>query len=191
VHGFCIPFTASGIGGVADHNEQPITPSVTKFEPWNLSKEGETMKINENPEILGDYTAKGNAAPRPTGSEFSAVLEETLGNTSGANTVEQQGSKIEGLSKAQFDFFSNKEDTAIDQVENYLNLLDAYQEKLGNPDVTLKEISPLLDQIKEEQGRLSAALDSLPEGDGLKDILNETLIISSLETIKFNRGDYN
>ncbi len=149
------------------------------------------MKINENPEILGDYTAKTNAATKPTGSEFSAVLEETLGNVSGTNTVEQQNAKIEGLSKAQFDFFSNKEDTAIDQVENYLNLLNAYQEKLGNPDVSLKEISPLLDQMKEEQGRLSAALDSLPEGDGLKDILNETLIISSLETIKFNRGDYN
>ena len=150
------------------------------------------MKIDANQEILGkDYTAKVNSEPGPTGSEFSAVLEETLGNTVNTDMVEQQSSKIEGISKAQFDMFSDTGNTAVNQVENYLNLLNEYQEKLGNPDVTLKEISPLLDQINEEQEQLSSTLDSLPEGDGLKEIVNETLIISSLETIKFNRGDYN
>ena len=150
------------------------------------------MKVNANPEILGgNYTARNNSEPKTTGSEFSTILEESLGNGSNTKAIEEQGSRIEGISKPQFDLLSKVESPTIDQVENYLNILSEYQEKLGNPDVSLKELSPLLDQMNEEKGKLSSALDSLPNEDGLKEIANETLIISSLETIKFNRGDYN
>jgi hypothetical protein len=33
-------------------------------------------------------------------------------------------------------------------------------------------------------------LDALPEGDGLRDLLNRMLVTATVETIKFNRGDY-
>lgn len=150
------------------------------------------MKVNANPEILGgDYTVRNKHESNASGSQFSAILEESLENVANTNAAELQGSKIEGISKAQFDLFSKVENPTIGQVENYLNMLTEYQEKLGNPDVSLREISPLLDQMNAENERLASALDSLPNEDGLKGILNETLIISSLETIKFNRGDYN
>jgi len=150
------------------------------------------MKVNANPEIVrGDYAVRNNADPKNTGSEFSTILEESLKNGSNENTAVSQGSKIEGISKTQFDILSKAENPAIGQVENYLNILDEYQEKLGNPDVPLKELSPLLDQMNAENGQLSSALDSLSDEDELKGIVNETLILSSLETIKFNRGDYN
>ena len=41
-----------------------------------------------------------------------------------------------------------------------------------------------------EKEGLTSALNSLPDGDGLKDVLNEVMITSSLEAAKFNRGDY-
>lgn len=150
------------------------------------------MEVNANPEILGgNYAAGNNSEPKATGSEFNTILEQSLGNVSSTKAIEEQGSRIEGISKSQFDLLPKVETPTIDQVENYLNVLNEYQEKLGNPDVSLKELSPLLDQMNKEKGQLSSALDSLPNEDGLKEILNETLIISSLETIKFNRGDYN
>jgi hypothetical protein len=33
-------------------------------------------------------------------------------------------------------------------------------------------------------------LGSLPEGDGLKDILNQALVTAEVEIIRFRRGDY-
>ncbi len=150
------------------------------------------MKVNANPEILRDnYTARNNADPKTTGSEFSTILEESLKSVSNENATVSKGSKIEGISKTQFDILSKVENPAIGQVENYLNILNEYQKKLGNLDVPLKELSPLLDQMNAEKGELSSALDSLSDEDGLKGIVNETLVVSSLETIKFNRGDYN
>ena len=150
------------------------------------------MKVDANPEIFGgDFTVKNNSEPKATGSEFNAILEERLGCASNTKINGEQDSRIEGISKSQFDLFTQVGSSTIDKVENYLNILNEYQEKLGSPDASLKEISPLLDQMNAESGKLSSALDSLPEKDGLKEILKETLIISSLETVKFNRGDYN
>jgi hypothetical protein len=155
-------------------------------------KEEKKMKVNANPEIVrGDYDVRNNTDPKTTGSEFSTILEESLKSVSNEKATVSQGSIIEGISKTQFDFLFETKNPAISQVENYLNILDDYQEKLGNLDVPLKELSPLLDQMNAENGQLSSALDSLSDEDELKGIVNETLILSSLETIKFNRGDYN
>jgi len=47
-----------------------------------------------------------------------------------------------------------------------------------------------MNTIAKEKDQLSRVLDSMPNEDRLKDILNQTLITASLEVIKFNRGDY-
>jgi hypothetical protein len=45
-------------------------------------------------------------------------------------------------------------------------------------------------RIIKEKDQLSSLLNSMPNEDGLKDIVNHTLITASLEVIKYNRGDY-
>ncbi|MCK5418368.1 MAG: hypothetical protein KAI93_07680, partial [Desulfobacterales bacterium] len=74
--------------------------------------------------------------------------------------------------------------------ENLLNLLENYRQQLENPNVTLRTLEPVMNTIAKEKDQLSAVLDSMPNEDRLKDILNQTLITASLEVIKFNRGDY-
>jgi len=44
--------------------------------------------------------------------------------------------------------------------------------------------------MESEKETLTPVLNSLPPGDGLKDILNDALVNSEVEVIKFNRGDY-
>ncbi|MGD9052517.1 MAG: hypothetical protein PVG17_11750, partial [Desulfobacterales bacterium] len=62
--------------------------------------------------------------------------------------------------------------------------------QLADPQVTLRQIEPLLNTIAKEKEQLSAVLNTMPDEDGLKDIVHRTLITTSLEVIKFNRGDY-
>jgi hypothetical protein len=69
-------------------------------------------------------------------------------------------------------------------------LLDDYRKQLADPAITLRSIEPLMNSIIKEKDQLSSLLDSIPNDDGLKDIVNRTLITASLEVIKFNRGDY-
>ena len=78
----------------------------------------------------------------------------------------------------------------VERVHNLLNLLDSYRKQLSDPHVTLRKLEPLMNTIAKEKDQLSALMESMPEEDGLKHILNQTLITASLEVIKFNRGDY-
>jgi len=44
--------------------------------------------------------------------------------------------------------------------------------------------------MEKKTAELIPTLESLPDGDKLKDILNQALVTSTVEIIKFNRGDY-
>jgi hypothetical protein len=55
---------------------------------------------------------------------------------------------------------------------------------------SLKETATTVSQMEQQTKELLPVLESLPEGDGIKDLLNRLLVTSTVETIKFNRGDY-
>jgi len=76
------------------------------------------------------------------------------------------------------------------RVERYLDLLDDYRRQLADPRVSLKGLDATVNEMEAGKDALAPALGSLPEGDGIKDILNRTLVTASLEIIKFRRGDY-
>jgi hypothetical protein len=54
----------------------------------------------------------------------------------------------------------------------------------------LKDIHPTISAIENENQHLKPMLNSMIDGDELKQILNQTLITTSVEVIKFNKGDY-
>jgi hypothetical protein len=80
--------------------------------------------------------------------------------------------------------------STIKRLENVLDMLDDYRRKLADPNVTLKDIQPLISTLENENKELKPELNALAQGDKLKQILNQTLITTSLEVIKFNKGDY-
>ncbi|MBW2647151.1 MAG: hypothetical protein JRE23_13445, partial [Deltaproteobacteria bacterium] len=50
--------------------------------------------------------------------------------------------------------------------------------------------SPLVSGMESEAAKIMPLLDSLPDGDRLKDLLNRAVVTATVEAIKFNRGDY-
>ena len=78
----------------------------------------------------------------------------------------------------------------VGRVERYLDLLDDYRQQLADPRVSLKGLDAVVREMEAGKDALAPALGSLPEGEGIKDILNRTLVTASLEIIKFRRGDY-
>ena len=78
----------------------------------------------------------------------------------------------------------------IDQIENMLDLLDEYRHQLADPNSTLRDIHPLVESLEAANKQLAPLLDSIAEGDQLKQILNETLVTTSTEVFKYNKGEY-
>jgi len=78
----------------------------------------------------------------------------------------------------------------LPRMDRFLTLLENYQKQMEDPRTSLKETSSIVTQMEQQTQELLPILESLSEGDGIKDLLNRILVTSTVETIKFNRGDY-
>ena len=75
-------------------------------------------------------------------------------------------------------------------MEDLLGLLDDFRQNLSDPRINLRQIDPIIQEMDKLKETLEPVLDSLPDDEKLKDIVNQTLVTASLEITKFYRGDY-
>jgi len=151
------------------------------------------MKIDPTQELLkAQYTDKTSAAQKPGKDEFSAMLKEAIESDSSNAVQDKKGPQMIS-SVAQLEFntrFTVQNNPIVERTEQFLDLLEQYQTKLMDPQASLRDIHPLIERMEKEKDVLAPLMDSLPQGDELKDILNNALVSATVETIKFNRGDY-
>ena len=151
------------------------------------------MKIDPTQEILKNAYADKIAKPdKPADSKFGTILKDAInGEPLKASAENMKPKMINSIPNIRVNPLLAVQDSPIvERTENFLDILEKYEKKLLDPQATLRDIHPLIERMKTEQEALTPALSSLPPGDGLKDILNDALVASSLEVIKFNRGDY-
>ena len=79
---------------------------------------------------------------------------------------------------------------AMKCVETALDLLEKYQQQLADPQISLKEMMPLVSALERQVQNLTWSGDqqSLPED--LSRIASEVAVTAQVEVNKFNRGDY-
>ena len=150
------------------------------------------MKIDGNDEILkSGYNAKTPINEQTTDADFKNILKESVEKSTENPPEIQPTTLLDHISAIRFNPLSTQDkNITVERVENLLNLLEKYRQQLKDPKVTLRTLEPIINAIGEEKNQLSVKLDAISNEDGLKDILNQTLITASLEVIKFNRGDY-
>lgn len=72
-----------------------------------------------------------------------------------------------------------------------LDLLEEYSQALNNPRMTLKGIEPIVNRIEQElKGLDTQSGNNVAQNDELASIINEIAVTASVETFKFQRGDY-
>ena len=150
------------------------------------------MKIDGNNEIAHSATPDKTTPKEATpDAEFKNILKASVERSTEHPVKIQSPPQPGPVAAIHFTPLSpSTSDTTVERVDNLLNLLDHYRDQLADPKVTLRSIEPIVSTIAKEKEQLSAVLDTLPEDDGLKDIVHRTLITASLEVMKYNRGDY-
>ena len=149
------------------------------------------MKItpHEISRITNDQ--KTNKVAKTTGNKFEGILQQTINKSSSSEDQTMTLPPVQNISNIKIDLISNIDRTQnIERVENFLDVLENYQKKLEDPSVNLKEMYPLVTRMESEAEKMLPFLNSLPDEDGIKDILNRILVMSTVEAIKFNKGDY-
>jgi hypothetical protein len=80
--------------------------------------------------------------------------------------------------------------SVTERLEGFLDLMEEYRSKLADPRVSLKGLDSVVRSLEQGRDALSPLLGTLPEGDGLKDMLNQALVTTEIEIMRFRRGDY-
>ena len=150
------------------------------------------MKILNNEQVLKSYQQdlKTDAQP-PAGKQFGAILNEAVKNTPAENPIPLQTAFNHPMPGVQRVSLSAPDQRfAADSIEDMLNLLDRYREKLADTQISMKQLDPEIKEMTRGIENLTHISNSLPADEGLKDILNRTMVTLSLEIGKFYRGDY-
>lgn len=126
-------------------------------------------------------------APSPSAGAggFGEILKQTLVQSAAAGPASAPAASGSVSCPAPISDVS-----AVDCLEGYIDLLEGYRQKLADPRVSLKGLETSVHRLEEGRAALAAMFDSLPGGDGLKDVLNQTLVTAEIEIIRFRRGDY-
>lgn len=151
------------------------------------------MKIINNEQVQkGHLVEPINKSKSPADNEFSKILKESVESTQKESTKPQSMKAIQPGSGIQlFTPSPVNQQFTIERIENLINLLDQYRQKLSDPQITLKTVAPLVKEMEQAKESLRPILDSLKDGEEIKAILNQTLVTTSLEIAKYYRGDYN
>jgi len=150
------------------------------------------MKIEDYHQVSGNFSPERKPnSPAAVSERFDDVLRKTI-KSQGQEVAKPPSAAfvnplagIQPRANAEIDRRG-----AVDRLENLVDLLDHYRQHLSDPQITLKRIDPIIKEIEKQRQTLAPVLDALPEGEKLKDILNETLVTASLEVTRFYRGDY-
>jgi hypothetical protein len=142
------------------------------------------MKIQGSGELLKSLQS-GRTASLSAREGFGEILKQTLDQASVTGPASAPATAVQFR---PLETVPGRPDTC--RLERFLDLLDGYRQDLANPAVSLKGLESSVQQLEEGREALSPLLGTLSESDGLKDILNRTLVTASLEIIRFRRGDY-
>jgi hypothetical protein len=150
------------------------------------------MKIDGNEFIPTPASQRYGPDPgRADGKDFGTVLRETVERPS-QPAPEPQGSSVAPCATVSGCHPTIRPDTGllVERVGKLLDTLDGYRQKLADTRYTVRDMYPDLQRFSQQSRDLMPMLDSLPESDGLKDVLNQTLMTATMEVIRYYRGDY-
>jgi hypothetical protein len=150
------------------------------------------MKIKEviqgNSSILGSERLGKNELK---GVDFQKMLSDASAKLKGVSPMPSgpvsSASPLDGPSGMDLNQVRSQ---SIQATENTLTLLEAYQEAMANPEVTLKKMDAFIQSLSDQIEHLNTLSEKLSSSDPLNRIMTEVGIVSTVEVEKLRRGEY-
>ena len=138
------------------------------------------MKIDPNM-IIGAVVPEAAKPAAGTRGAFEDVLKgleaDTPARTGKVHAHFQQAS------------MSPQKLTAVGASEDALDLLERYSRAVNDPQVSLKGLAPMVDELETMKARLEGAASFISDNDPLRGIMNELSSALYGEVLRFRRGD--
>jgi hypothetical protein len=150
------------------------------------------MKITNDDVIRNAATQAARRGDKTAAGQFDALLRKTVEEKAASEKTSVQNlAGLQGPSPIDTASLLGVETSQIvEGTERLLSTLEEFQTKLADTTIPLDDLSPIIQRMDQQKDLLMPSLDTLPESDSLKDIVNKVLITCSVESEKFKRGDY-
>jgi hypothetical protein len=135
----------------------------------------------------------GQVQNKPKTGEKSNAFETLLAGALDKPEAPEGGTPVSALGEIAATGFNLESPASLvtGKTDALLSLMDDYASQLGNPDVSLKSIAPVLEKMNADADALIKDTRFLnPEENELKSIATQTAVAAQTEYLKFQRGDY-
>ena len=145
-------------------------------------------KTNESDHSFAALNAK--VSKNKASDAFENAFSKALDKTEPPETAQTATTGLREIASKDLKFL-NSSDIVLDRTETLLEMLDSYSAKLEDPNISLKHIAPVLEEINNSAGSLLKSAQLLTgDTEELKTIANRTIATAQTEYLKFQRGDY-
>jgi hypothetical protein len=158
-----------------------------------INQEEPMVTIDPDKPILNITEQKGvsDRAKTPSG-EFGSVFRQAIESTEIKAAGTESAALISALRPARFIVEAPPTtEMVVDRVEQLIETMAAYRQKLMESGATLKEIQPLVGRMSSQSESLTALSTAVAEQENLGAIVNQSLMLASMEIAKYNSGYYN
>ena len=147
--------------------------------------------INQINKSAQSLAASNNKISKSKGTDaFETALSKALDKTEAPEMEVMPTNALREIASIDLNII-NSSDIVSGKTDKLLEMLDSYSLKLEDPNVSLKSIAKVLEDINEDAGSLLKETDRLTDADAnLKDIATRTIVTAQTEYVKFQRGDY-
>jgi hypothetical protein len=128
---------------------------------------------------------------KPQTNLFKNNLQEALTQRKASETQPPDARILGEVPPPTFCKIENSSGDVVKKTGELIDLLDNYARDIHNPDKALKEIEPLIVEIRDRATQLLQESEkTLGKDSGLKEIAARCALTANVEYIKFRRGDY-
>lgn len=133
------------------------------------------------------------------GSEFQKVMDQITpssgqkGVVSGKENLSAVANGIQiihGADDVKMAGFNNGNAQILDELQDTLDLVDFYADKLGDSSVSANGLSPLIEHLEDRMEGLHNSGASSETPEKIRSIISDMTITIGSEIEKFKRGDY-
>ncbi len=128
----------------------------------------------------------------PPKGEFDAIFRKAVDSTVISGAKRESTAFIPEIRPAQFTTEAlPSTNMVVDRVQQLVDTMAAYQHKLTEKGTPLKGLQALVRTMTSQSESLSTISEAVGKEENLKTIVNQSLMLSSMEIAKYNSGYYN
>ena len=151
------------------------------------------VTIDPNKPILN--TGEHNRAESQSNvkkGEFDAIFRQAVDSTEFKGAKTESAPFLSEIRPAQFSSESlPSANMTVDRVQQLIDTMGVYQQKLTDSGATLKDIQSLVQKMATQSESINVTSNAMEGQARLKTIVNQSLTLTSMEIAKFNSGYYN